>query len=137
MRRLAITACTLALSACASTVPEPDAKQAWVELYASAGYLLMANKVDRQRLNDGRYFQVTPGAHDLEARFQFDVPGGGGIMAEPVQITCELRYRYANFEAGKRYQMQARPLMREAQGLLYDDQRNVVARAEVLRCGTF
>ncbi|MFI8482111.1 hypothetical protein ACIGCM_16225 [Pseudomonas sp. NPDC078700] len=138
MHRIALTACTLALTACASDLPAPSPDQAWVDLYASAGYMLMADKLDDKRLNDGRYFQVPPGAHDLTARFMFDVPGGGSSgMAEPIQVTCELRYRYDNFEAGKRYQMQARPLMREAQGWLYDEQRNVVAKADVMRCGTF
>ncbi|MGX5217381.1 PA0061/PA0062 family lipoprotein [Pseudomonas sp. S9] len=139
MHRIALTACALALTACASELPQPSPDQAWVDLYASAGYLLMANKLDGKRLDDGRYFQVPPGAHDLEARFQFEVPGGGSLggMSEPVQMTCELRYRYDNFEAGKRYQIQARPLMREAQGWLYDEQRNVVAKADVMRCGTF
>lgn len=138
MQRITLTACTLALTACASELPQPSPDQAWVELYASAGYMLMADKLDDKRLNDGRYFQVPPGAHELQARFMFDVPSGGSSgMAEPVQVTCELRYRYDNFEAGKRYQMQARPLMREAQGWLYDQQRNVVAKADVMRCGTF
>ena len=59
------------------------------------------------------------------------------LMAEPMQRTCELRVRYDNFAAGQRYRIEARTLAMSAQGWLYDDQRNVLARARVLRCGVF
>ena len=93
--------------------------------------------IDGKRVNDGRYFQITPGAHELIARFQFEVQGGGSLMAEPIQRTCELRVRYDDFVAGQRYRIEARTLAMSAQGWLYDDQRNVLARARVLRCGVF
>ncbi len=99
----------------------------------------MAEELDGERLDDGRYFQVAPGAHELVTRFQFDVPGGGGadIMAEPVQRTCEIRVRYDDFAAGRRYRLEARSLVTSAQAWLYDEQRRVLARGKVLRCGTF
>lgn len=127
------------LSACASSVPPRDPAQAWVELHASAGTLLMASRLDGERLNDGRYFQLPSGAHELEARFQFEVSSGGGLdgSAEPRQITCEIRVRYAEFVAGQRYRLEARPLAMTAQAWLYDEQRNVLARGKVMRCGTF
>lgn len=129
----------LLLSACASPLPPHDPTLAWVDLYTPASELLMADRLDDQRLNDGRYFQVPPGAHELQARFQFDVPGGGGLgmMTEPRQMTCEIRVRYADFAAGQRYRLEARAILMSAQARLYDAQRNVVARGEVLRCGTF
>nr|WP_298111910.1 hypothetical protein [uncultured Pseudomonas sp.] len=128
------------LGACASPVPPRDPNQAWVELYASPGELLMADRLDGQRLNDGRYFQVPNGAHELQARFQFEVNGlGGGLdgSTEPRQITCEIRVRYDDFAPGQRYRLEVRPLAMKAQGWLYDEQRNVLARAKVPRCGTF
>lgn len=137
MRLLALIASLSILAGCSSPLPKPDPNQAWVDLYATGSDLLMANRLDDKRLNDGRYFQVTPGAHELEARFQFEVHSGGNIMSEPMQRTCEIRIRYDNFEAGKRYRMEARTAIMSAQAWLYDDQRNVLARSEILRCGIF
>lgn len=137
MRRALVTAGLLTLTACASPLPAPDPNQAWVEPFAFAGDLLMADKLDGKRLNDGRYFQVSPGAHELISSFQFEVNGGGGFMSEPTQVTCDIRIRYDNFVAGQHYRLEARSWMRSAQSFLYDEQRNVLARGEVLRCGTF
>lgn len=139
MRYLALLGGVLVLSACASPVPAPDPSQAWVDLRSNAGTLLMADRLDGQRLNDGRYFQVPAGAHELQARFQFEVNGGGGLDGayEPRQVTCEIRVRYDNFVAGQRYRLEARPMQMKAQAWLYDEQRNVLARGKVLRCGTF
>lgn len=139
MRYLALLGGVLVLSACASPVPAPDPSQAWVDLRSNAGALLMADRLDGQRLNDGRYFQVPAGAHELQARFQFEVNGGGGLDGayEPRQVTCEIRVRYDNFVAGQRYRLEARPMQMKAQAWLYDEQRNVLARGKVLRCGTF
>ncbi|MDA7086737.1 hypothetical protein PH586_10130 [Pseudomonas sp. SA3-5] len=137
MRYPALIVGLLLLSACASPLPPRDPGLAWVDLYTTASDLLMAEELDGQRVNDGRYFQITPGAHELIARYQFDVPGGGSLMAEPVQRTCEIRVRYDDFAAGQRYRIEARELAMSAQAWLYDAQRNVLARAKVLRCGVF
>lgn len=139
MRYLALLGGMLVLGACASPVPSADPSQAWVELRSDAGTLLMADRLDGQRLNDGRYFQVPAGAHELQARFQFEVNGGGGLDGayEPRQVTCEIRVRHDNFVAGQRYRLEARPLQMKAQAWLYDAQRTVLARGKVLRCGTF
>lgn len=139
MRYLALFTAVLALSACASPVPPADPNQAWVELRSNAGSLLMADRLDGQRLSDGRYFQLAPGAHELQARLQFEVNGGGGLDGayEPRQVTCDIRLRYDNFVAGQRYRLEARPLQMKAQAWLYDAQRTVLARGKILRCGTF
>lgn len=139
MRLLAPFASLLLLGACASPLPPRDPGQAWVELHASASDLLMADELDGERLDDGRFFQVAPGAHELVTRFQFDVPGGGGwnLMSEPVERTCAIRVRYADFAAGQRYRLEARSLVNSAQAWLYDEQGRVLARGKVLRCGTF
>ena len=139
MRYLGLLSSVLVLSACASPLPSPDPSQAWVELRSNAGTLLMADRLDGQRLNDGRYFQVPTGAHELQARLQFEVNSGGGQdgISEPRQMTCDIRVRYADFAAGQRYRLEARPLQMKALAWLYDEQRNVLARGQVLRCGTF
>ena len=99
----------------------------------------LAPAFNGQRLSDGRYFQVTEGAHELQARFQFEVSGGGGLdgISEPRQVTCEIRVRYDNFIAAQRYRLEARPLQMKAQAWLYDEQRNLLAHGKVVRCGTF
>lgn len=137
MRLFALIACLPVLAACSSPVPKPDPGQAWVELHTTGSDLLMANRLDGTRLDDGRFFQVPPGAHELEARFQFEVHGGGNLMSEPIQRTCEIRVRYDSFEAGQRYRLEARPLSMNAQAWFYDDQRNLLARGKILRCGVF
>lgn len=138
MRALLITPLLLVLAACASPLPKPDPQQAWVELYSSADTLLMADRLDDKRWPDGRYFQVTPGTHELETRFQFEVHNGGSLggLGEPLRMTCEIRVRYDGFAAGQRYRLEARQQSMKAQAWLYDAQRNVLARGEVLRCGT-
>lgn len=139
MRYLALLGAALVLSACASPLPPADPDQAWVELRSHAGTLLMADRLDGQRLNDGRYFQVPAGAHELQARFQFEVSSGGGPdgLSEPRQVTCVIRVQHDNFVAGQRYRLEARPLLLKAQAWLYDEQRNLLARGNVLRCGSF
>lgn len=137
MRYLALFPSLLILAACASPLPARDPGMAWVDLHTPASDVLMADELDGKRLNDGRYFQLTPGSHELIARFQFEVQGGGSMMSEPMQRTCEIRIRYDGFAAGQRYRIEARTLAMSAQAWLYDEQRNVLARGKVLRCGTF
>ncbi|WP_394560009.1 hypothetical protein [Aquipseudomonas alcaligenes] len=136
--RLPLLLSLLTLGACASPLPPHDADQAWIDLWASGAELLMAHKLDGKQTADGRYFQVSPGAHELEARYKFEVSQGGiGSLTEPREVTCYLRVRYDNFVAGQRYRMEARPQLLKAQGWLYGEDRQVLARAQVLRCGTF
>jgi hypothetical protein len=138
MRRL-MPLLTLLLTACAGPLPAPDADKAWVELYSwSPGDLLMAERVDKQRWPDGRYFQVSPGAHTLEVRYRFEVyAGGGGAFREPNRLTCFVRFRYDGFEAGKRYRIEAREVVMRPQSWLYDSERNTLVEGEVLNCGPY
>lgn len=138
--RLPLMITLLALGACAGPLPQPDPQQAWVDMRIRAGYTLMAHRLDDQRWGDGRYFQVSPGAHDLDVRFQFEVLGGGGgseFSSEPMTMTCHLRLSYAHFAAGQRYSVEARPVQYKALGWLYDANGQVLARAKVQRCNTF
>ena len=87
-----LLASLLMLGACASPLPAVDPNMAWVDLKGEGIDLLMAERLDRKRVNDGRYFQVTPGAHELEMRFSFEISGGGGasLMSEPQQLIWAL-----------------------------------------------
>ncbi|WP_449430419.1 PA0061/PA0062 family lipoprotein [Pseudomonas putida] len=115
-----------ALGACVSPLPPADPKQAWVELSTiTPGRVIMADRLDGKRLNDGRYFQVTPGKHELVVRFDYEVYAGG-LSTDPTERTCYLTVRYDGFKAGERYRLEARAPVMEPQVLLYDANRKVV-----------
>ena len=78
-----------------------------------------------QRLDDGRYFQVTPGKHELVVRFDYEIYSGG-FSTDPTERTCYLTVRYNDFKAGQRYRLEARAPAMQPQVLLYDANRKVV-----------
>ncbi|QCI10020.1 DUF2057 domain-containing protein [Pseudomonas putida] len=124
-----------ALGACASPLPPADPKQAWVDLYTmTPGRLVMADRLDGQRLNDGRYFQVTPGKHELVVRFDYEVYAGG-FTTDPRERTCYLTVRFDDFKAGERYRLVARAPVMDPEVALYDASRNrVVDEASNVFC---
>lgn len=122
------------LAACSNPLPPIDTKQAWVDLYTiTPGRLVMADRLDGTRLNDGRYFQVTPGPHELIVRFDYEVYAGG-FISEPVERTCYLTVRYDNFQAGQRYRLEARALSMTPNAWLYDADRKVLAEERDVHC---
>ncbi|MFB4391157.1 MULTISPECIES: hypothetical protein [unclassified Pseudomonas] len=115
-----------ALGACASPLPPKDPEKAWVDLYTTTpGRTIMADRLDGKRLEDGRYFQITPGQHELVARFDYEVQAGG-FNADPTERICYLTVRYDHFKAGERYRLEARAPAMQPQVLLYDGNRKVV-----------
>lgn len=141
MRTLLALTLLASLTACASKLPAPDPRMAWIDIIPDPSDTLMANRLDDKRWNDGRYYQVMPGKHELELRYQFEVGGAGGgfgMNAEPSRITCYMELRYDQFEAGKRYRVEARNAANQPMAWLYDENRNVLARHEIFpRCGPF
>lgn len=113
------------LAACAAPLPGHDPQMAWVELYTAPGHILMAERLDGQRLNDGRYYQVTPGAHVLEMRFVYELSTG---FEEPARIHCRLKVAYEGFQAGQRYLLEVRPVLRKAAAKMTDAQGAIVVR---------
>lgn len=85
----------------------------------------MADRLDGKRLDDGRYFQLTPGKHELVVRFDFEVYSGG-FTTDPTERTCYLTVRFNDFKAGERYRLEARAPVMQPQVLLYDASRKVV-----------
>ncbi len=123
------------LSGCASPLPAPDPDMAWVEMSAQPSDIFMSDRLDNKRTPDGRYFQVSPGTHELEARYEFEISGGGmGDFGETQYLRCTMVVRYDDFQAGRRYLFQARSLGFTPQGWLRDEQHQVLARAEAERC---
>lgn len=100
-----LTACVL------PPIPKPTDHTAIVELYTQPGRSLMAENLDRKRVNDGRYFQVSEGRHKLEVRFQYEKNEIGGLISQDLgQMTCLMSFYY-DFKAGKTYQLEARPMV--------------------------
>ncbi|TWI56577.1 hypothetical protein IQ22_01028 [Pseudomonas duriflava] len=137
MRRFLLVCPALALSACSlMPLPKPDPSQAWVDLHPAERNVLQAAKADSHELKDPRYFQVPPGAHDLQVRFQFEVdPSNIGPGATPLQRTCLLKVHYKEFSAGERYRLQAEQAGFRAVAKLYDENQQEVARGGESRCG--
>ena len=131
---LVLTVCLL--SACASTpIPPANPSMAWVDLETQTGKLVMAERLDNQRLTDGRYFQVTPGSHELMVRFDFEViVGGRSLFSDPQERLCYITLDYDNFQPGQRYRLQARSLGFNAYARLYDATGKVVAEERLVNC---
>ncbi|WP_044873374.1 hypothetical protein [Pseudomonas sp. LFM046] len=142
MRTLLAFTLLASLTACAGPVPQPDPKMAWIDIDPDPSDTLMAHRLDGKHWNDGRYYQVLPGKHELELRYQFEVGGGGGggfnMNSEPFTLTCYMEMRYDQFEAGKRYRIEARNAANQPSAWLYGENRTVLARHEKFpRCMPF
>ncbi|MCY1289788.1 hypothetical protein D9M68_483300 [compost metagenome] len=126
------------LGACASPLPEHDPKMAWVELYTTPANSLLAERLDGKTLRDGRYFQVSPGKHNLLVRFRYELSGGGGGGGRMgmgdggggTERTCLVSVTYDEFAAGQRYRLELRPQLQSALALLTDQSGRLVAKTD-------
>lgn len=137
MRRLLLLLAAGAFVGCASPLPAVNLQMAWVDFATPSpgGKLLMAERLDNQRLRDGRYFQVTPGSHELIVRFDFEVFSGGlGLMNAPLERLCYLTINYDHFEAGQRYLLEARSIAFTPSARLYNAKREIVAEDRLTTC---
>lgn len=138
MRRLLLLLAASAFAGCQSPLPAVNPQMAWVEFSTPFpnDKLLMAERLDRQRLRDGRFFQVTPGSHELVVRFDFEVPGGGGfgVMSGPTERLCYLTINYDHFEAGQRYVLEGRSIAFTPGARLYNAKREIVAEDRESYC---
>lgn len=134
MRLLPFLPVLLGLAGCAGPLPAHDPQMAWVDLRGQTSDVFMSDRLDGKRTADGRFFQVSPGAHELEARYDFEISGGGFGLDDRQFLRCTLVIRYDGFQAGRRYLFQARSLGFIPQGWLQDDEHQVLARAEATHC---
>lgn len=136
MRTLLLLLVGCLLSACASTsLPPVDPNMAWVDLQTLSGKLVMAERLDGQRVADGRYFQVTPGGHELMVRFDYEVMvGGRSLFSDPQERLCYITLDYDNFQPGQRYRLQARSLGFNAYARLYNAQGEVLTEERRVNC---
>lgn len=135
MRPLLAVLLALGLTGCAGPLPAPSPDMAWVDMRTQPSDIFMSDRLDNKRTPDGRYFQVSPGAHELEARYEFEISSGGlGDFGDTQYLRCTMVIRYDDFQAGRRYLFEARSLGFTPQAWLYDEQRNVLARADAEHC---
>ncbi|KTT31833.1 hypothetical protein [Pseudomonas rhizoryzae] len=138
MRRLCLLLPVLFLSACSLwPLPKPDPAQAWIDLDSDGKAKLEALSADRKELEDKRYFQVWPGSHDLQVRYQFEVQPTniGAQVADPLSRTCLVTLNYKQFAAGERYRLEAGQTGWRPWARLYDERNQEVAHSTASRCG--
>lgn len=87
------------LSACAGPMPKADPSEAWISLQEQPADVLMAEDLDGKRLNDGRFFEVKPGAHTLDVNLIVERSGDNGEM------NCQTGIKYDQFQAGEHYKL--------------------------------
>ena len=97
----------------------------------------MAQRLDGKALEDGRYFQVPAGSHELMVRFDFEVYAGAGLgggLNQPQERTCFITLQYDQFEAGQRYRLEGRSLGFTPNIRLYDAARQLLAEERSVNC---
>lgn len=118
----------LLLSACAGPMPKADPSEAWIGLQEEAPNDLMAERVDGKNINDGRYFEVKPGAHRLDVTL-FEEEAG-----DDNQQDCRGHVTYGNFKAGEHYTLVESSLGTTVRAELKDGHGKEVAQTEDFSC---
>ena len=138
MRRMMLFLAASVAAGCQVPIPSADPQMAWIDLSTPfpSDRLLMAERLDKQRLSEGRFFQVTPGSHELQVRFDYEVAGGGGMsmMGGTTVRTCYLTLHYDHFNAGQRYVLEGRSMALTPEARLYNAKREIVAEVNDYYC---
>ncbi|MDP9530291.1 PA0061/PA0062 family lipoprotein [Pseudomonas protegens] len=116
------------LSACAGPMPQPDPSEAWIGLQEEGSNDLMAERVDGRKVDDGRYFQVKPGAHRLDVTLFEENVGDAN------QQDCNGHLSYSGFKAGEHYKLVESSLGNEVSARLYDAQGKQLASTQDFNC---
>jgi hypothetical protein len=136
MRPLLMLLALTTLAGCAGPLPAVDPGQAWVDMRTITGKLVMADKVDGINTYDGRYFQISPGSHKLQVRYDYEVRylGFSAMSDDYTELTCFVELHYDHFEAGQRYMIEVRSLTSDVTAELLDAQRKVLAEEDHVTC---
>ncbi|UFH49409.1 PA0061/PA0062 family lipoprotein [Pseudomonas sp. KNUC1026] len=136
MREKLLLCGLLALPGCSLIgLPSPDPHQAWVDLQVPQNNSLHAQEVDAKQWEDKRYFEVQPGSHELTVRYQFAVaPTNIGPDANPLWRDCQLNVKFAHFNAGERYRLQAGTVGFTPWAKLYDERNKLVSKGQPAGC---
>lgn len=136
MRVLLFALFVSSLAGCSLWMPRHDPAQAWIELHPVAETELRAVAVDDKPLEDGRFFQVSPGRHELGMRYRFLVDSDDiGGQSEPLERDCRLTLDYSHFGAGARYRLVAGGYGFRPWARLYDEHDQLLARSRERGCG--
>tara|TARA_R110000851_G_scaffold287690_1_gene441733 strand:- start:1285 stop:1728 length:444 start_codon:yes stop_codon:yes gene_type:complete len=129
----------LVLCGACSPVPQQPLSSGMVRinLAADVGNDVRAYRVDGELTQSIRFGDLAPGAHSLQVRYHFEVPGGAtGELLGGNFRTCVMEVDYADFGAGKQYLLKTERRGWVSVGGLYDQQtQKKVASAEEVRCG--
>ncbi len=123
----------IACSACAAPLPEHDPDMAWIDVQSQAGHRLSAQRMDGNKVNDARYFQVSPGEHQLQMRLTYD---RGGNSSGDSQRRCLVDVVYADFQAGQRYSVRALAKGWTVRAWLYSSDGQRLIESKPVRCGS-
>ncbi len=116
------------LSACAGSAPSADPGEAWIGLQEEPTALLMAQSLDGQRVGDGRYFEVKPGAHTLDVDLIVEGTGDNG------QMNCEAAISFRQFKAGEQYKLVQSSVGEEYRVKLEDAQGHRLGHSKDFTC---
>ena len=120
-------------SACAAPLPERDLSKAWIDVRSQAGHRLSAQRIDGHKVNDARYFQVSPGEHRLQVRLTYD---RGGNNRGGSQRRCLIDIAYPDFQAGQRYSLQVLAKNWTVRAWLYSSDGQRLIESKSVRCGS-
>lgn len=116
------------LSACIGPLPKADPGMAWIGLQEEAPNDMLAERVDGKLIDEGRFFEVAPGAHNLEVTL-FQIRRG-----DSDQLDCEGNVSYSQFKAGEHYQLVETSLGREISAQLEDSHGKQLAKTGDFEC---
>ncbi|MEH6499879.1 MAG: hypothetical protein V7751_10870 [Pseudoalteromonas distincta] len=146
MRWIAVLIAALMTLGCATntnTVKPPTAPPSQEQARVELGTQRPADRISAYRL-DGelvrglRFPDLEAGAHNVQVRFHYEVPGsagGTGMPGEAQMRTCILGIEYADFSPGVTYRFVADRLGIRPVGWLESADSQRLASAEILRCG--
>jgi hypothetical protein len=116
-----------ALAGCAGPMPKADPSEAWIGFKEEPQGSLLADEVDGQRLNDGRYFEVAPGAHKLDVNLIVDGPGNN-------QEDCHVQVNFKDFKAGEHYRVVETSFGPDYRASLVDSQGHQLGKDRDFSC---
>jgi len=119
--------------ACAAPLPEHDPNMAWIDIQARAGHQLSAQRLDGRRVDDARYVQVSPGAHQLQVRLIYN---RGSSRTGESQRRCLIDIVYPEFVAGERYRIQGVAQGWMVRAWLYGSDGQRIVESLPVRCGS-
>ncbi len=120
-------------SACAAPLPEHDPAMAWIDVPSQAGHQLSAQRLDGNKVNDARYFQVSPGEHKLQVRLTYD---RGGNTRGDSERHCRVELVYSDYQAGQRYSIRALAKGWTVRAWLYSGDGQRLTESKPIRCGS-